>query len=171
MGTWRARGHVSLRRCGNVSRIQPGGYRISRKGHRYLRQYHDALSLGPGDYKILFIVRDNSCISANSDTLSVEFSVIDKETTLANLIPPNLITPNADSLNDYFEIIDMPADNCVYYFKAISIFNRWGGKVYESHRRDFRWDPSEFSEGIYYYSIDLNAKKIKGWVQVIGAKE
>jgi gliding motility-associated-like protein len=126
-------------------------------------------ALDPGNYKILFIVRDNSCISVNADTLSVEFSVIDNETTLADLRPQNLITPNGDNLNDYFEIANMPVDNCVYYFKAISIFNRWGGKVYESNRRDFRWDPSKFPDGIYYYSIDLNTKRFKGWVQVIGA--
>jgi gliding motility-associated-like protein len=126
-------------------------------------------ALDPGNYKILFIVNDNSCISTNSDTLSVEFSLIDKETTLADIIPPNLVTPNADSLNDYYEIVNMPPDNCTYYFKGISIFNRWGGKVYESHRRDFKWDASKFNDGMYYYSIDLNEKKLKGWLQVIGA--
>jgi gliding motility-associated-like protein len=124
-------------------------------------------ALQPGSYKIKFLVADNSCIISHKDSLYVDFSVTDKETTLADIMPPNLVTPNGDGLNDFYEIVNMPADNCTYYFKEIIVFNRWGGKVFESDKRDFRWDPKRFSDGLYYYLIDLNGKKIKGWVEVI----
>jgi gliding motility-associated-like protein len=124
-------------------------------------------ALQPGHYKILFRVQDNSCIINHKDSLFVEFSVVDKETTLGDINPPNLVTPNGDGHNDFYELVNLPPDNCTYYFKEIVIFNRWGSKVYESARRDFRWDARKFSDGLYYYLIDLNAKKIKGWVDVI----
>jgi gliding motility-associated-like protein len=123
--------------------------------------------LFPGHYKIIFNVNNNSCDARNKDTISVEFNIIDKETTLADIKPPNLITPNGDGHNEYYELDNLPPDNCIYYFKEIIIFNRWGGKVFESGSRYFRWDARQFPDGLYYYLIDLNAKKIKGWVEVI----
>jgi gliding motility-associated-like protein len=124
-------------------------------------------ALQPGHYKIFFRVEDNSCIIRNKDSLAVEFSVTDKETTLGDISPPNLVTPNGDGRNDYYEFDNLPPDNCTYYFKEIIIFNRWGGKVFESASRNFRWDARHFPDGLYYYLVDLNAKKIKGWVEVI----
>ena len=124
-------------------------------------------ALQPGHYKIFFYVQDNSCIIGNKDSLAVEFRVTDIETTLADIIPPNLVTPNGDGHNEFYELGGLPPDNCTYYYKEIIIFNRWGGKVFGSNRRDFRWDARQFPDGLYYYLIDLNAKKIKGWIEVI----
>jgi gliding motility-associated-like protein len=119
------------------------------------------------NYKVLFQVEDNSCLVKNKDTISLTLKLKDIETKLGDLAPPNLITPNLDGLNDYFEIPNIPADNCSLYFKKIEVFNRWGARIFEDKNRYFRWDPSKESDGMYFYSIDLNEKVVKGWIQVI----
>ncbi|MFL5731309.1 MAG: gliding motility-associated C-terminal domain-containing protein [Cytophagaceae bacterium] len=123
--------------------------------------------LTPGQYKIVFRISDATCTDSTSDTLSVSFKVKDKETTFDQFIPPNLITPNGDNMNDLYRILNLPGDNCTYYFVTFTVFNRWGAKVFESRSRDFSWDASSFPDGMYYYVIDLNAKKVKGWLEVL----
>jgi hypothetical protein len=121
-------------------------------------------------YEVKFIVDDNSCIKENSDTILVRFELKDTTTTLQDIRPINLITPNGDDQNEYFGLPNIPIlphDNCEYIFKNISIYNRWGAKVYESNNRLFRWTADKNPSGIYFYTIDLNKKRIHGWIEVI----
>jgi gliding motility-associated-like protein len=119
------------------------------------------------NFKVIFQIVDNSCLPENKDTISVNLNLKDNESDLGNLSPPNLITPNNDGHNDYFEIPNIPPDNCEFFLRKIEVYNRWGAKVYEAKTRNFRWDPSKDSDGMYFYMIDLNQKQVKGWVQVI----
>ena len=90
------------------------------------------------------IINDNGgCQFA--DTISI--SGIDCE-----IIIPNVITPNSDSYNDYFEIINIDK----YPNSSIAIFNRWGKKVYENSNYQNNWNGENCSEGTYYYILKLN---------------
>ena len=118
-------------------------------------------------YKLRFIVKDNSCQKQNQDTIFIEINVADTATGIVNISPPNLFTPNGDGLNEYFEIPNMPQGNCEFFFRKITIFNRWGSKVFESSDPDFKWSGDKNPTGIYFYNIDINKKEFKGWVELI----
>ncbi len=65
---------------------------------------------------------------------------------------PNVITPNGDGINDYFQIT-----NIDYYPNSeIKIYNRWGKRVYESQNYQGDWDGEGLDEGTYYYIFRLN---------------
>lgn len=49
---------------------------------------------------------------------------------------PSAFTPNNDGLNDVFRIITL--DNLDHFY--LSIYNRWGEKVFETNRSTEGWD-------------------------------
>ncbi|MBQ1606286.1 MAG: gliding motility-associated C-terminal domain-containing protein, partial [Bacteroidales bacterium] len=69
---------------------------------------------------------------------------------------PNVFTPNADGINDEWEIgnIDMFPKAHIY------VFNRWGQLVYESDNYTENWDGKSRGKmlpfGVYMYIIDLH---------------
>ena len=76
---------------------------------------------------------------------------------------PNIITPNADRLNDAFA-----PEGLLPGSWALEVYNRWGQKVYTTtdYRND--WGPSA-SAGSYYYLLHQTgtAKSYKGWLEVV----
>lgn len=73
-------------------------------------------------------------------------------------IVPNVFTPNNDGDNDYFKLGGAP-DPC-YDSITVTIYNRWGKKVYESEDPYFEWDGTlkgkgntECAEGTYFVLI------------------
>ena len=89
-------------------------------------------------------------------TASVSHSVFVEK----DLVFPNVITPNGDNVNDVFAIKNMNPDNP----NVLSIYNRWGKKVYEKenyqtyadedgtiHNASEGFDASKLSDGVYYY--------------------
>ncbi len=89
-----------------------------------------------------------------------------------NTIIPNVFTPNSDGINDYF-IID--AQYVSDY--TITIYDRWGKKMYKSANPDVYWngtnqnDNSAVPDGVYYYLIkySCNNKSYNkdGFVEVV----
>lgn len=70
---------------------------------------------------------------------------------------PNVMTPNGDGLNDYFEI---PFENEFRECFTLSIFNRWGNLVFQSNSALTFWDGRSFTgglmpAGVYYYVLDV----------------
>jgi gliding motility-associated-like protein len=70
---------------------------------------------------------------------------------------PNAITPTRnDGLNDYFCLPD--AYKPLFSSFEISIFNRWGTRVYHATDKNFRWDGringKIFFNNVYNYRID-----------------
>lgn len=94
-----------------------------------------------GTYQIwLKVTSDKGCI--DSALLSVKV-VPD------SLIVPNVITPNGDGINDYFDIpnLDSYAKNSLY------IYNRWGKMVYERENyipQNDKWDGKDLPDGTYF---------------------
>lgn len=76
---------------------------------------------------------------------------------------PNIFTPNADGINDFFEVGKAKA-------KRTEILNRWGNLVYESND-SMKWNGEGLPDGIYYYKIDFGCgseTNIKtGFIQLI----
>ena len=73
-----------------------------------------------------------------------------------SLFIPNVITPNGDGKNDYFEIVG--ADNPCLDISRLIIYNRWGKKVFEANGSKFIWDGTnngtQSSEGNYFYVLE-----------------
>lgn len=67
---------------------------------------------------------------------------------------PNVITPNADGINDLF-LVDT---DCSFGFYALRIYNRWGTLVHASDKANGGWDGYSngelVPEGVYFYILD-----------------
>lgn len=77
---------------------------------------------------------------------------------------PNVITANADGLNDFFEIKGISRGTW-----GVSIYNRWGERVFETDNYLNDFNPADLTAGVYYYDLvsPLGDKKYKGWIQVL----
>ncbi|WP_026209737.1 gliding motility-associated C-terminal domain-containing protein [Cytophaga aurantiaca] len=121
--------------------------------------------LHPGNYDVYFIIKDNSCTNNPRDTIHQRILVQQDDVSFDGMEVTNLITPNGDGMNDYYHIPGIPVGNCDKYFKGIEIYNRWGSRVFYSQDPGFKWYPN-VSDGVYYFSIDLNYEVRKGWLQI-----
>jgi gliding motility-associated-like protein len=83
---------------------------------------------------------------------------------------PNVFTPNGDGRNDEFIVTGIGMKTY-----SVSIFDRWGKKVYESSDIKESWNGKNGDDGTYYYMIkaeSLNGKKFdeKGYLLRLGNK-
>lgn len=84
---------------------------------------------------------------------------------ICGLIVPNVFTPNGDGQNETFVIGNLE----LYPNSVMTIYNRWGRKVYQSADYKNDWTGDNLSEGVYYYTLDVPAKpeKLHGTVTLI----
>jgi gliding motility-associated-like protein len=90
------------------------------------------------------------------------------------IIVPTAFTPDADGVNDNWEIVDLDE---VYQNNVVMVYNRWGAKLYESEKGNYAskpWDGAfegnALPVGSYYFIIDFNIEDVepmKGIVSVI----
>ena len=87
--------------------------------------------------------------------------------------PPNAFSPNGDGINDTYILLNLPdpsqnlpIDVCDDNFKYISIIDRNGVEVYKSYDRNFEWDGSGLSSGIYFYFIKYTISEYKGTITI-----
>lgn len=131
------------------------------------------------DYKFTFRTYDDRCLSAQADTVSVAFTIRDREEEAASFVPPNFVSADHDpeERNEFFAMVRLnehtgeledilPPDNCTGQFVGIAIYNRWGKQVFESTSRDFRWYPDDGASGVYFYTLTFSDKEFKGSVTV-----
>ncbi|TAF67077.1 MAG: gliding motility-associated C-terminal domain-containing protein [Cytophagales bacterium] len=118
-------------------------------------------------YIIDFIITDQSQCFQKKDTVTVEINLKDLPFDDSNFLPPSVFTPNADGKNDAYFIPQLPNETCLFYFKKIEIFTRWGNKIFESADRNFRWNGTTAAAGAYYYIIDYNRKKYKNTITIV----
>ena len=75
---------------------------------------------------------------------------------------PNIITPNSDGKNDFFEVSSTQQGG------KLLIFNRWGRQLEEINNYRNTWDGGNHPDGIYYYQlIDTRGESTKGWIEVV----
>ncbi|HMG88811.1 MAG TPA: gliding motility-associated C-terminal domain-containing protein [Chryseolinea sp.] len=76
---------------------------------------------------------------------------------------PNIITPNDDIYNEYFVF-----ENIKHGKWSLSVFNRWGERVYFSADYQNDWNGNGLPNGLYYYKLNSAAlhSEVKGWVNV-----
>jgi gliding motility-associated-like protein len=81
----------------------------------------------------------------------------------SNLSLPNVITPNSDGDNDFFQL-DKALKN-----SSIKITNRWGHEIYSSPRYQNNWSAEGLSPGHYFYILHNQclSSPYKGTIHVI----
>lgn len=111
-----------------------------------------------GVYNVtLTVIDQNGC----TDAITVAINV------LSDLSIPNVITPNKDGVNDYFELSGLLPNT------QLLIVNRWGNLIYETSDYDNKWDGRDYSgnpvsEGVYTYVVTLpDGKQKHGFVHVV----
>jgi gliding motility-associated-like protein len=115
------------------------------------------------NHQLYLEVSNNGC----TDSMSVFFNT-SLWAPIINLVMPNVFTPNGDATNDAYCPI---GSNGSYCYK-ITIYNRWGTKVWESTNDGPCWNGLDYStqqpasEGVYYYILDFDGKMEKGFLQL-----
>jgi gliding motility-associated-like protein len=108
-----------------------------------------------GTYTItLLVTSSDGC----TDTISIDYDII------SELEIPNVITPNGDGKND-----NLVFKNLQYKSNSeLTVFNRWGNKVYESADYKNDWAPAE-AGGVYYYILTVQdlPKPLMGYFHVM----
>jgi trimeric autotransporter adhesin len=101
----------------------------------------------------------NGVCPVSSDTVNIEVN---------NLIIPTLITPNLDGNNDFFVIKGIES----FGKTSLTVFNRWGGRVYENKEYDNSWDGvnengDPLPDDTYFFMLKPeNSKTIKSYVVI-----
>ncbi|MEO1051375.1 MAG: BspA family leucine-rich repeat surface protein [Bacteroidota bacterium] len=105
----------------------------------------------------------------DNDSVFVEFPIIIK----SDLTIPNVFSPNGDAKNDIWEIAGIED----YEVIEISVFNRWGGLMFQSTGAYQPWDGRKngklVASATYYYEIKIEGttpsgqSNFKGWVKVV----
>jgi gliding motility-associated-like protein len=67
---------------------------------------------------------------------------------------PNIITPNGDSQNDKFVIL-----NAETYEIAMQIYNRWGNIIYETTNYQNDFSCNNCADGVYFYILKAKSKR------------
>lgn len=103
----------------------------------------------PGVYPVILLV---------SDTKGCQDSVIKQVEVLSHVSYPNVFSPNADGINDFFTIPFYVQDPQF----DLQIFDRWGALVFKSGSPHVAWDGTNFngeklSAGTYYYVFQGNS--------------
>jgi gliding motility-associated-like protein len=77
---------------------------------------------------------------------------------------PNAFTPNGDNFNDFYKALNFVSANRI----DLTIFNRWGKKVYHTTDPAFTWDGKSMenhrdcSDGVYFYVCDVYLQTLSG---------
>jgi gliding motility-associated-like protein len=107
----------------------------------------DFTATGNGNYYAEVTVNGGCKIKSNVVTINSFF-----EPPVLEM--PNIITPNNDGLNDFFN----PIKKKGLTITQISIFNRWGNLVHQENSPTVLWDGKagnqRVSDGVYYWVIE-----------------
>ena len=91
-------------------------------------------------YKIIAFESNGNFSKSESNEVCIPYETI--------IWIPSALSVNGDGLNESLKINTFGIKSF-----TISIFNRWGGKVYESSSLEDEWKPEAEQQGIYIYSV------------------
>lgn len=115
-----------------------------------------------------FVIVDNGFCS------SLDSSYVNQLNSEYPMILPNIITPNEDGVNDYWDFSKHALEELEFI-----VYNRWGNVVFKTNNANTRWSGvnqkgEDLSESVYYWFLKCQSscqpnEKIseKGWIQII----
>jgi gliding motility-associated-like protein len=95
-----------------------------------------------------------------TNTVSVNYQVE------AVLGIPNVFTPNGDGINEFLKFRFLE----VFNGNNLTIFNRWGKKIFEQDNYKNDWNGSGFNDGTYFFILSVpeaTPNVYKGYIQLI----
>jgi gliding motility-associated-like protein len=105
---------------------------------------------------VLTVTGSNGCASSYTVNYIVD----------AVLEIPNVFTPNGDGANDFLKFKNLE----VLGSNNLTIFNRWGKKIFEQDNYKNDWNGGGYNDGTYFFilSVPLATPNIyKGYVQLM----
>jgi gliding motility-associated-like protein len=123
---------------------------------------------------ILYTLTKTFCNNSTYDTITIYILSCDNSPLQENFSVPNIFTPNNDGVNDLW-LIHFSHPELITNF-SLSIFNRWGIKLFETTKFNAGWDGRTASgepvpTGTYYYVTEfyINNKKqeLKGYLTLL----
>jgi gliding motility-associated-like protein len=79
---------------------------------------------------------------------------------------PNVFTPNADGLNDFFSFENLDK----YPNSRLQIFNRWGSLLLDDPDYKNNWNGAKQPDGTYYYILYVSDGRVfPGYFQILGS--
>lgn len=82
---------------------------------------------------------------------------------VCNTVIPDIFTPNSDDLNETFTITGIE----FFPGSSVSIFDRWGGLVFESSDYKNTWTGDDAPDGVYYYIFNRSdGESFSGYVHI-----
>jgi hypothetical protein len=97
---------------------------------------------------------DNGCIRSTQVFVPENDNIHFDVTTLQF---PNIVSMNGDQMNDQWRpfLASEPEKDVRPYFSTydLKVFNRWGGLLFDSTDTTPYWQPTDISEGTYYYIL------------------
>lgn len=121
---------------------------------QYILDYNVPLASFPMTFTVKITTAPDGCVDTQSFTVESPQCVI-----------PRGLSPNGDGNNDTFDLTSLGV-------KKLSIFNRYGKKVYGKTNYTNQWSGQsesgdELPDGTYYYVIDQdNGETKSGWVYI-----
>lgn len=87
---------------------------------------------------------------------------VDITITTCDIVIPNVVTANGDNTNEYFKIKGLES----FSNSMLSVYNRWGNKVYSNDNYTNDWKP-DVNAGTYFYVLSLaDGRKFNGFLEV-----
>lgn len=123
---------------------------VSRNTQNLLMEF-DAANLYAGSYRLF--IRDTLGCTKTYD-LNIDFD--------RGIFIPNIFTPNNDSKNETFYILNLPPSG-----SNLVITNRWGKEVFHSSSYNNKWDGGAEVDGVYYYRLSTGGSVYTGWVEIM----
>jgi gliding motility-associated-like protein len=100
------------------------------------------LNLSEGTFQFVIFQNNSTCEVSEIDVIDCI------DTTTFNLNFPNIFTPNGDGDNDTFAPFEFSSGKW-----QLSVFNRWGTKVFKTTNSTLGWDGGDCASGTYYWVI------------------
>ncbi len=94
-----------------------------------------------GTYPVVLAVQSNN---GCWDTIYFDYVIV------SDIVVPNIFTPNGDLDNEYLAFKNL------HFFPgtSLTIFNRWGNKIYEQADYQNNWKGDGQSDGVYYFILE-----------------
>lgn len=101
---------------------------------------------------IFYSVRSKfGCVGKTNKTIFIKTRI--EAPIDSSIVVYELVTANNDSKNDYFAIENINK----YPDHELSIFDRWGQRLFYSNKYDNKWDGAGLPEGGYYYVLKIKS--------------
>ena len=99
----------------------------------------------------------------NCNTMVVDQFAINVQEA-CEVFVPNVFSPNGDNANEQFVVKNLEK----FPNSILTVYNRWGNKVYESTNYQNDWNGNGVADGVYYFILNVSDGKVhKGFVTLL----